>query len=164
MYRSCLLCIGNKMSLDRLIVTRKDSNKRDYMKYLFSIPIKDYVCISAIRASSTVKNILPKNDFLRPGYCGEECRNLLIRNGFIDKYVICGIEMPGCGYTTYDIVFPQGRCEKGEDTKTAAFREFSEETGIDLYRITSTIDDNRMKFLGFVGKRREMSVYAYIID
>ncbi len=159
MDRACLLCTGTKKSLGELINVRQDSKEKDYMKYLFSIPIKDCVTVSALRLTPEVNHILPSKEFLHPGYCGEECRDLLVNSGMTDKFVICGIESPGCGYTTYDIVFPQGRCEKGESSRDAAIREFIEETGIKL--------DSKSKniyFLGFVGKRKEMSVYMYKID
>jgi hypothetical protein len=158
MDRSCLLCIGYKEQLDELISTRQHSNKKDYMNYLFRIPIKDYVYQSAANLSNLVeiKSILPENETLHTGYSGEECRRLLLENKLEDKWVICGIEFPGCGYLTYDIVFPQGRCEKGETSRETAIREFAEETGIQLQPSVSSI-----KFLGFVGVKKEMSVYMY---
>ena len=159
MERSCLLCVGSENILNTLIKNRQDSNKRDYMQRLFCIPIQDYVCVSAFRLTHCVSDILPENQFLHAGYCGEECRKLLIDKGLNNEYVICGLETPGCGYTTYDLVFPQGRCEKGERSKDAAVREFIEETGI---YINPT--DNELKFLGFIGKRKEMSIYLYLIE
>lgn len=159
MDRACLLCVGTKDSLENLIATRQHSGKKDYMKYLFSIPIKDNVAVSAIRLTPSVDFLLPLKEILHPGYCGEECRNLLVDLGVADQFVICGIESPGCGYVTYDIVFPQGRCEKGESSRDAAVREFGEETGIKLDSSSKNIT-----FLGFVGKRKEMSVYSYKVD
>lgn len=163
MDRACLLCVGTKNSLDELIKSRQDSKENDYMKYVFSIPVKDYVSISALRLTHDVGHILPGKEFLHPGYCGEECRELLIKAGMIDEYVICGIESPGCGYTTYDIVFPQGRCEKGENSRDASLREFTEETGIKLDGLSTVNGVKNISFLGFVGRRKEMSVYMYKI-
>lgn len=161
MDRSCLLCIGNKEHLDRLILNRQNSNKKDYMNYLYCIPIKDYVYQSALHLSKLdeLKGVLPENETLHTGYSGEECRRLLLENKLEDKWVICGIEFPGCGYLTYDIVFPQGRCEKGETSRETAIREFMEETGIQIDYSSST----NVKFLGFVGVKKEMSVYMYEI-
>lgn len=159
MDRACLLCVGSKESMDKLISTRQDSGKKDYMKHVFGIPIKDNVAVSAIRLTPSVEHLLPMKEILHPGYCGEECRNLLIDSGMADRFVICGIESPGCGYVTYDIVFPQGRCEKGESSREAAIREFGEETGIKFDSSSKNIT-----FLGFVGKRKEMSVYSYRTD
>jgi hypothetical protein len=130
------------------------------MKYLFTIPVKDLVTVSAIRLTPDMSNILPPDEFLHPGYCGEECRELLLKAGDqSEKFVICGIEFPGCGYTTHDIVFPQGKCEKNESSRDTAIREFGEETGIKLDSSSRNIS-----FLGFVGKRKEMSVYMYKVD
>ena len=158
MDRACLLCVGTKDSLRKLIETRIDSHKKDYMKRVFIIPIKDSVTVSAIRLTPEVNDFLPQNEFLHPGYCGEECRDMLVEAGLHNRFVICGIESPGYGYTTYDIVFPQGKCEKGESSRDTAIREFSEETGIILDTSSNIF------FLGFVGKRKEMSVYMYKVD
>lgn len=163
MNRSCLLCVGSKCILLDLISRRTESGEKDYMKYVFAIPMKDSVSLSAIRLTPEMQNImLPKDEFLHPGYCGEECRDLLLSNPEFkndkDLYAIVGIESPGCGYTTYDIVFPQGRCYKGENSRDTSIREFYEESGIKL-------DTSKIPlFLGFVGKRKEMSVYAYRVD
>ncbi len=157
MNRAALLCIGTKEILEKMIETRQHSGKRDYMKQLFSIPLKDYVAISALKCTPFSRKIVPENYYLNPGYCGEECRELLLKTYPETKslYIICGIESPGFGYTTYDIVFPQGRCEKGENSRTTALREFTEETGIKL-------DHTRIvPFLGTVGKHKEMHVYVY---
>ena len=161
MDRSCLLCVGKKNSLEKLINSRQFSGKKDFMKYIFSIPIKDNVTVSAIRLTPSVEFLLPIKEILHPGYCGEECRELILDSNIdvTDCHVICGIESPGCGYMTYDIVFPQGRCEKGESSRTAAIREFAEETGIKLDSFSKNIT-----FLGFVGKKKEMSVYLYKVD
>lgn len=157
MDRACLLCVGSKESLQRLINSRQDSGKKDYMKYLFIIPLQDSVAVSAIRLMNNLQQgIVPTNEFLHPGYGGEECRDMLVKLGLGDKYVLCGIESPGCGYTTYDIVFPQGRCEKGESPRDAATREFTEETGIKV--------ESSIIFIGFTGKRKEMSVYLYVVN
>lgn len=158
MDRACLLCIGTLDSLHKLIETRQDSKKRDYMKHLFIIPIKDNVAISGMKLTNVV-DFLPIGEFLHPGYCGEECRDMLIDAGFSDKFVICGVEFPGCGYMTHDIVFPQGKCENGESSRETAIREFGEETGILLDSSYKNI-----LFLGFVGKRKEMSVYVYKVN
>ena len=162
MNRSCLLYVGRKSVLMESIKKRVDSGKKDYMKHVFAIPISDSVSVSALRLTPEMKKIMPPEEFLHPGYCGEECRDLLISNPSFkndtDLFVIVGIECPGCGYNTYDIVFPQGRKDRGENSRDASMREFSEETGIRL-------DTSRQPiFLGFVGKRKEMSVYAYRID
>lgn len=157
MDRSCLLCVGTKKTLNGLISSRQDSKKKDYMKCVFGIPIKDCVTLSAIRLTPEIE-FLPSDEILHAGYCGEECRDMLVDVGMSDLFVICGIESPGCGYTTYDIVFPQGRCEKGESPRDTAIREFMEETGIRPDSFRNTI------FLGFVGRRKEMSVYMCIVD
>lgn len=162
MDRSCLLCVGSQSVLTDLISKRTDSGEKDYMKYVFAIPMKDSVSVSALRLTPEMQKIMPKDEFLHPGYCGEECRDLLLANVAFknekDLFAIVGIEEPGCGYTTYDIVFPQGRTDRGENSRDASMREFSEETGI-------KIDTSRHPlFLGFVGKRKEMSVYAYKVN
>ena len=161
MDRSCLLCIGDKSILERIIQLREDSKKRDYMKYVFCIPVSKYVEQSAIDISGIeeIKNILPENEILHTGYCGEECRKLLLTYNLQDKWVICGIEFPGCGYLNYDIVFPQGRSEKGETSRETAIREFIEETGIFIEPRSSEI-----KFLGFVVYKKELSVYMYELN
>jgi hypothetical protein len=156
--RACLLCVGKK-SLHSLIESRIDSNKKDYMKHIFSIPIKEKVSDSALNITFNMKKFLPEDEYLHAGYGGEECRDMLVCAGLSEKYVICGIESPGCGYKTYDIVFPQGKCEKGESSKETAVREFGEETGIVLKDDLHTIF-----FLGFAGDRKEMKVYLYNID
>jgi hypothetical protein len=160
MDRSCLLCVGRQSVLKDLIRKRIDSGENDYMKYAFAIPVKDTVSVSALRLTPEMRNImLPIDEFLHPGYCGEECRDLLLSHSEFrndnDLYVIVGIESPGCGYTTYDLVFPQGRTDRGENSRDASMREFSEETGIDIKATRHPL------FLGFVGKKKEMSVYAY---
>lgn len=160
MERSCLICVGTENVLRDLISNRKHSGKNDYMKYLFAIPMDISVSESALKLTPEVKHIMPKDEFLHPGYCGEICRDLLINNpefkGEKDLFSIVGIEEPGCGYDNYDIVFPQGRTDRGENSRDASMREFMEETGI-------KIDTSRHPtFLGFVGKRKEMSVYCYL--
>lgn len=159
MDRSCLLCVGSKSNLQDLISKRIDSGKKDFMKYAFAISMDESVSVSALRLTPEMKKIMPDNEFLHPGYCGEECRDLLIRNMDFKKeknlYAIVGIESPGCGYFTYDIVFPQGRCDYRENSRDTAMREFHEETGISLD------NSKRPQFLGLVGKKREMSVYVY---
>lgn len=163
MDRSCLLCIGSQLALNDLILKRIDSGEKDYMKQAFAIPMKDSVSVSALRLTPEMQKYMPKDEFLHPGYCGEECRDLLISNPEFKNekdnlYAIVGIESPGCGYTTYDIVFPQGRTDKGENSRDASMREFMEETGIKIDTSKTPL------FLGFVGRRKEMSVYAYRID
>jgi hypothetical protein len=156
--RACLLCVGKK-SLKSLIESRIDSNKRDYMKHIFSIPIKEKVNDSALKLTLDMKEFLPVGEHLHAGYGGEECREMLICAGLSEKYVICGMESPGCGYKTYDIVFPQGKCEKGESSRETSIREFTEETGIVLNDAM-----NNIFFLGFVGEKKEMKVYLYNLD
>lgn len=159
--RSCLLCVGSQSVLLDLISKRINSGEKDYMKYVFAIPMKDPVSVSAIRLTPEMQKafVVPSNEFLHPGYYGEESRELLISHPEFknekDLYAIVGIEAPGCGYTTYDLVFPQGRCDRNENSRDASMREFSEESGIKL-------DTSKIPlFLGFVGKRKEMNVYAY---
>ena len=129
MDRSCLLCIGTKEKL----------------------------------LTDKVKNMvfLPPGVILKPGYCGEKCRSLLINRMIEHKYdisnyfVVCGIEFPGNGYPTHDIVFPQGRKERNEFPSMTAIREFIEETGIYLDF------EKKIEFLGLVGRNNEMGVYVY---
>jgi hypothetical protein len=191
MERSCLLVVGKKDVLDRLINERVDSKQKDYMKQVYSIPINKTVAESAIELTSTVKkcdNVVAFNgrrmnedEILYPGYCGEECRRFLLDAGLSEYYTIAGVESPGFGWKTFDIVFPQGRCEKGEVSSTTAVREFMEETGIKLDNIkfdeveykkgnTPTSGGGgepkinvlrHITLLGFVGVRKEMSVYLY---
>ena len=160
MKRSCLLCVGSIDSIKTLMDSRINSHKGDYMSYLFSIPIKDNICVSAVRLTPVVSHCLPPGEVLHPGYCGEECLDLLMEAGFSNKFVICGLESPNCNcdFTTYDIVFPQGKCERDEHPRDAAIREFSEETGIPLSIYTY------ITFLGVVGKYKEMSVYVLVLD
>jgi hypothetical protein len=165
MIRSCLLCVGSYETLQKYIRNRVDSGKKDFMKYVFSIPLSENVSSSSLKLTPILKEILlPPNEELHPGYCGEECRDLLIQNpefkDYKELWTIVGIEYPapGCGYSTYDIVFPQGRMDKGENSRDASMREFSEETGIFLDTTKVPV------FLGFVGKRGEMGVYAYRLD
>lgn len=162
MDRSCLLCVGKQQALSDLIAKRVNSGEKDYMKYVFAIPMKDTVSVSALVLTPEMQKIMPDGEFLHPGYMGEECRDLLLSHPAFknekDMFAIVGIEEPGCGYYTYDTVFPQGRCNWGENSRDTSMREFSEETGIKL-------DKSRMPlFLGFTGKKREMSVYAYIAN
>ena len=193
MERSCLLVVGKKDVLDKLISERVDSKQRDYMKQVYSIPINQTVADSAIELTPTVKKCdnvvafngrrLMEDEILYPGYCGEDCRRFLLDAGLSDYYVIVGTECPGFGYKTFDIVFPQGRCERGEVSSTTAVREFMEETGIKLDNITfdeveykkgttssSILSNDRepkinvlrhITLLGFTGVRKEMSVYLY---
>lgn len=155
MERAALLLVGGKNVLDDLIKSRSHSGKNDYMKMLFAIPIKEPVYISAINVTSDAGDIVPKSEYLHPGYTGEECRELLLKHDLEDLYVICGIETPGYGYETYDIVFPQGRCDKGENSRDTAVREFMEETGIKIDTTKTT------ELLGTLGVRKEMAVYLY---
>ncbi len=155
MERAALLLVGTKDRLNELIKMRRDSHKNDFMKMLFAIPIKDLVRVSALKVTPEASMIVPEREFLHPGYCGEECRELLIKHKLDDQYVICGIETPGYGYETYDIVFPQGRCEKGENSRDTAVREFIEETGIPIDTTKPT------ELLGTLGDRGEMAVYLY---
>ena len=161
MLRSCLLCVGTKDRLKTLIDNRENSGARDYMKNLFCISCEYTVEYSCILFTPNFKELLPKNEILHPGYCGEECRNILIENGHEDKYVICGIECPGydSGYKTFDIVFPQGKCEKNESQKLASMREFQEETGINI-----SIYEKQLKFGGFVGRKKEMAVWICSLE
>lgn len=157
MERGCLLVVGKENKLLELIKGRKHSGKRDYMKKLFCIPIKDLVTTSALNVTPSARDLVPDSEVLHPGYCGEECRDLLIKNKLEDVYVICGIETPGFGYITYDIVFPQGRCEKGENSRDTAVREFMEETGIEIDPSVST------ELVGALGNNKEMAIYVYKI-
>lgn len=163
MNRSCLLCIGSYSSLSELVSKRIHSGEKDYMKYAFVIPIKDPISVSAEKLTPEIKNDIPTGEILHPGYCGEECRELLLNNirfkkDIKDLYIIVGTEFPGCGYVTHDIVFPQGRCDKGENSRDASMREFFEEVGIKLDKSKTPV------FLGFVGKKKEMSAYVYRVD
>jgi len=161
MDRSCLLCIGTQSELEYLISKRTNSGEKDYMKHVFAIPMRDSVSVSALRLTPKMYNIIPDEEFLHPGYCGEECRELFVSNVEFknekDLFAIVGIEAPGYGYTTYDIVFPQGRTNWGENSRDASMREFFEETGI---KIDTSKDP---LFMGFVGKKKEMSLYCYRI-
>lgn len=156
MTRSCLLCVGTKDSLEKLIRFRRASDKKDYMKFVFSIPVNEDISVSAEKLSP--RSDLPQDEVLHTGYCGDECMSMLNRKGFENKFVICGVEGPSRDYPTHDLVFPQGRTERGETAREAAVREFFEETGIKVDNTSS------IRLLGFTGKEKEMSVFVCTVQ
>jgi len=139
------------------------------MKLLVPLPIYDkvqYACNKCRKYISAY--FIPRGEGLYVGYCGEQCRQLLVEKGVDpNQYVIAGLESPGDReyFRTYDLVFPQGgydeHCDDGTLEKTA-LREFYEETGISLSRKKDG-QPIPIAFLGTVGKRRPMAVYIYQI-
>ena len=102
MNRACLLCVGSKESLQTLVENRNHSGKKDFMNYVFEIPLNEPIYVSAENLTPQVCHIMPCDEILHPGYCGEECRSLLLSHPEFrhekDLYAIVGIECPGCGY------------------------------------------------------------------
>jgi ADP-ribose pyrophosphatase YjhB (NUDIX family) len=77
------------------------------------------------------------------------------------KFLICKRNSEGMTPGMWSI--PAGKIEDGEDVKTAAQREFFEETAIN-------INDQELKFLGMIprynrdGKRMKGLMYVYMVE
>jgi len=77
------------------------------------------------------------------------------------KFLICKRNSEGMTSGMWSI--PAGKIEDGEDVKTAAQREFFEETAIN-------INDQELKFLGMIprynrdGKRMKGLMYVYMVE